>query len=141
MPASLDVQLRGGRPSNVLLVRRKRLLDGTAGTAVLLNNLDAAADVELGLHHGVEVVPDGLEVLGVANTLNEVVWLALFEYFNEQSAQKLGRRVQTHTSFLTTLAAWCERTRISSCALNDVEYVSVIVMIVKQKLTLDERRP
>lgn len=87
LSTSLDAQLRGGRPSNVLLVRRKRLLHGAARSAVLLNDLDAAADVELGLHHGVEVPPDGPEVLVVANTLNEVIWLALYEGFNQQSAE------------------------------------------------------
>lgn len=77
--ASLNVQLRGGRPSNVLLVRRKGLLHGSSRSAVLVDNLDATADVELGLHHGVQLAPDGLEVFGVTNALDEVVWLALDE--------------------------------------------------------------
>lgn len=93
MPAGLDAQLRGGRSSNVLLVRRKRFLHGSAGAAVLLNHLDAAADVELRLHHGAEIAPDGLEVLGVANTLNEVVWLALHERF--QLALLLRNKVKS----------------------------------------------
>ena len=75
--ASSNVELRSGGVSEVLSVRRKRLLDGTAGTAVSLDNLDAAADVQLGLHHGVKLVPDGPEELGVANALDEVVRLAL----------------------------------------------------------------
>lgn len=82
MPASLNVQLRGGRPSNVLLVRRKGLLHGSSRSAVLVDNLNAAADVELGLHHGVELAPDGLEVLSVADTLDKIVWFALDENFD-----------------------------------------------------------
>lgn len=63
--------------SEVLRVGSKRLLDGTTGTAVPLNNLDTTADVQLRLHHGVKLVPDGPEELGVANTLDEVVRLTL----------------------------------------------------------------
>lgn len=75
--AGLDVELCGGRLGDVLLVRGKSLLDDAASSAVLVDNLDTAADVQLGLEHGVELAPDGLEVLVVADALHKVVWLAL----------------------------------------------------------------
>ncbi len=41
---------------------------------------------------------------------------------------------ELHTSFLTTLAAWCDKTRISSCAL--VNLASITFVYLKQVLTL-----
>jgi hypothetical protein len=76
-PASSNVQLRSGRLSKVLRIWRKRLLHRTTSAAVSLDNLDTTADVQLGLHHRVKLVPDGLEELGVANTLDKVIRLAL----------------------------------------------------------------
>lgn len=76
-PASLNVQLRSGGLGEVLLVWSKQLLHGATSTAVSLDNLDTTADIQLRLHHSVKLVPDGLEVLSVANTLDQVIRLAL----------------------------------------------------------------
>lgn len=75
--ASLNVQLRSGGLSEVLLVWSKQLLHGATSAAVSLDNLDTTADIQLGLHHAVKFVPDGLEVLSVANALDQVIRLAL----------------------------------------------------------------
>lgn len=61
----------------MLLVWRKRLLYRTINTAVSLDNLDTATDVQLGLHHRVKLVPNRLEVLGIVKTLDKVIWFAL----------------------------------------------------------------
>jgi len=76
-PASSNVQLCSGRLSEVLRVWCKRLLNRTVSAAVSLDYLDTTADVHLGLHHSVQLVPDGLEKLGGTNTLDKVIWLAL----------------------------------------------------------------
>lgn len=74
---SLNVQLRSGGLSEVLLVRSKQLLHGATSAAVSLDNLDTTADIQLRLHHAIKLVPDGPEILSVANTLDQVIRLAL----------------------------------------------------------------
>lgn len=72
----LNIQLSSLSLLDLLLVRLKLLVQLTTRTAELVNKLGAATNVQLRLHHAVKVTPDGLEELGVLDSLDHVVGLA-----------------------------------------------------------------
>src|SRR5690606_2473352 len=74
---ALDVELRCRRLVDVLPILRKLAVQDTALTAEPLHNLGTAACVQLRAQHIVQLGPDGLEELGSAHPLYEVIALAL----------------------------------------------------------------
>lgn len=69
----LDVQLGSGSALDEGLVGRQLLLQNTTLAAEALDNLDRAANVEAGVQHGVDLAPDGLEVVGLLDSLTVII--------------------------------------------------------------------
>ena len=73
---SLNIQLGSLGLLDRILIRRKLLLQLAPRSTELVNQLRAATNVQLGLHHAIEISPDGLEELGLLDSLNEIVGLS-----------------------------------------------------------------
>lgn len=74
---SLDVELSSTSVLDVLGVGLDLLLDGTALAAVALDHGCGTAGEQVGVQQLVDGVPDGLEILGGLDALDEVVLAAL----------------------------------------------------------------
>jgi hypothetical protein len=73
---SLDIQLSSLGLLDRLLIRRKLLLQLTTRSTELIDQLRTATNVQFRLHHAIEISPDGLEELGLLDSLNEIVGLS-----------------------------------------------------------------
>lgn len=73
---SLNIQLSSLGLLDRVLIRLKLLLQLTSRSTELVNQLRAATNVQLGLHHAIEIGPDGLEELGLLDSLNKIVRLS-----------------------------------------------------------------
>lgn len=73
---SLNIQLSSLGLLDRVLIRLKLLLQLTSRSTELVNQLRAATNVQLGLHHAIEIGPDGLEELGLLDSLNKIVGLS-----------------------------------------------------------------
>jgi hypothetical protein len=90
----LDLELSSGGALDVLHVGSQGRLDRATRAAVLVDNLDAAANVEVGLEHAVQLAPDGLEELVVPDPVNQVVGFALRLSAHSIEGRKGARGVQ-----------------------------------------------
>lgn len=72
----LNIQLSSLGLLDGRLVRRKLLLQLTPRSTELINQLCAATNVQLRLHHAIEISPNGLEELSLLDSLNKIVGLS-----------------------------------------------------------------
>lgn len=73
----LDTKFGSGGALDVLAIRSQGLVHRPARATVLVNNIRAAAGIQLSLEHAVELAPDGLEEVVALDAVDEVVGLAL----------------------------------------------------------------